>query len=212
MQWLITIAALLVAAACGWSALRARRDQRMRSAARVAALAAAIDPQRSHHDPDLFEERTTVFARGNPLLRAGGTLAVFVALAMVGAVIVGLQQGASSQPDVATPSLALLSMQHDRDERTLTVTGLVRNQGATPASGITAVVSVFDRTGRAMASASAPLEGQPLAPGGESSFRVAIPQSSDVARYRVRFQNEDGVIRHVDRRAPASTAATMALR
>jgi hypothetical protein len=212
MQWLITIAALLVAAVCGWWALRARRDERMRSTARVAALAAVIDAQRSRHDPDLFEERATVFARGNPLLRVGGTLAVFVGLVMVGAAIVWLQPGPSSRLDVASPSLALLSMQHDRDERTLTVTGLVRNQGATPASGITAVVSVFDRTGRAMASASAPLEDQPLAPGDQSSFRVAIPQPSDVARYRVRFQNEAGVIRHVDRRAPASTAATMALR
>jgi hypothetical protein len=40
-----------------------------------------------------------------------------------------------------------------------------------------------------------------LEPGDESPFVVTIPNVTEVAKYRVSFRTEDGMMRHVDRRA-----------
>ena len=84
----------------------------------------------------------------------------------------------------------------------MTVSGLVRNPAAGAAvNGVTAVVFAFDRTGGFVASGRAPLDFSMLAPGEESPFVVAVPNVSDVARYRVSFRTGRGVVRHVDRRS-----------
>jgi hypothetical protein len=98
-------------------------------------------------------------------------------------------------------ALELLSMRHERDGDTLSVTGLVRNPGGSAARGVIAVVFAFDHAGNFVASGRAPLDFVTLAPGDESPFHVTIPHVSDVARYRVSFRTESGVVRHVDRRA-----------
>ena len=99
-------------------------------------------------------------------------------------------------------------MRHQRDGTTLKVSGLVRNPAAgAPVNGVTAVVFAFDRSGGFVASGRASLDFSSLAPGDESPFVVAVPNVSDVARYRVNFRTGRGVVRHVDRRgAPAQLA------
>jgi hypothetical protein len=67
-------------------------------------------------------------------------------------------------------------------------------------SGVTAVVFAFDRNGGFVASGRAPLDFGSLAPGDESPFVVAVPNVSQVARYRVSFRTGRGIVRHVDRR------------
>jgi hypothetical protein len=97
-----------------------------------------------------------------------------------------------------------MEMAHARQAETLQVSGRVRNQSETPADRITAVIAVFDKKGRAVASASAPIERQSLAPGDESPFTVAVPHVAEVGRYRVSFLNDAGLIRHIDRRTEAT--------
>ena len=93
-------------------------------------------------------------------------------------------------------------MRHQREGTTLTVSGLIRNPSSGAAvNGVTAVVFAFDRNGGFVASGRAPLEFGSLAPGDESPFVVAVPNVSDVARYRVSFRTDHGVVRHVDRRS-----------
>jgi hypothetical protein len=47
----------------------------------------------------------------------------------------------------------------------------------------------------------APLDFAVLEPGDESPFVVTIPNVTEVAKYRVSFRTERGMMRHVDRRA-----------
>jgi hypothetical protein len=98
--------------------------------------------------------------------------------------------------------LELMSMRHVRDGNTLTVTGLVRNPpDGFEARRVTAVVFAFDRAGSFVASARAPLDFTVLAPDDESPFVVTLSNVGDVARYRVSFRTESGLLRHLDRRA-----------
>jgi predicted nuclease with RNAse H fold len=77
----------------------------------------------------------------------------------------------------------------------------VRNPG-TGASleRLAAVIFLFDRQSAFVASARADVDFTKLAPGDESPFVVAVDAPSSVARYRVSFRNEAGVVPHVDRR------------
>ena len=93
-------------------------------------------------------------------------------------------------------------MRHAREGATMTVTGLVRNPAAgVEARRVAAIVFAFDRAGSFLGSGRAPLDFVVLEPGGESPFVVTIPNVAGVARYRVSFRTDDGVVRHVDRRA-----------
>ena len=104
--------------------------------------------------------------------------------------------------------LELVSMEHTREGRTLTVKGLVRNPRlGVPRSKVSAVVSAFDRKGAFVASSHAGLDFTTLAPGDESPFVVTISNVSGVARYRVSFRTEAGALRHLDRRADVLRAS-----
>ena len=99
-------------------------------------------------------------------------------------------------------------MQHTREGRSLTVTGLVRNPRAgVPRANITAVISLFDRSGAVVANGRAALDFTNLAPGDESPFVVKLPDIAGVARYRVSFRTDAGALRHLDRRADQLQAA-----
>jgi hypothetical protein len=81
------------------------------------------------------------------------------------------------------------------------VTGLVRNPAAgTPFSKLTAVVFLFDQQGGLISSARSDIDFVKLAPGDESPFVIAVDAPPTVARYRVSFRNDAGVVPHVDRR------------
>ena len=107
----------------------------------------------------------------------------------------------------ATP-LELMSMRSARTGNTLTVTGLVHN----PSSGaearhVDAVILAFNAAGAFVGSGRAPLDFLVLDPDDESPFTVTVPNASDVARYRVSFRTEAGVVRHIDRRSDTSQLA-----
>jgi hypothetical protein len=223
---LLSIGSLLVATVFAVVAWYVVREDRERSAARVAALAAAslddhtttvpVAVDRAEADdrpPTLLDKDRPARVGGHPLLKAAVgfamTLAVIVFLAMSGGGHDDALRGAAVSTPATAPgdgALELLSMRPERSGDTLTVTGLVRNPGRVAAKGITAVVFAFDRSGNFVASGRAPLDFVTLAPGDESPFRVNVPHVADVGRYRVSFRTEAGVVRHVDKRGALQAA------
>jgi hypothetical protein len=215
---------MAAAAAFGISAWRSRADEARRSAARVAALSAAIDGTDAAASgvpagvvsarlqpvavTSMFATASGASVRGLPLVKMG----VFGALALAFLVIVAIanRDGAAAPASTGSPDamLELVSMQHARDGRALTVTGLVRNpRTGVPRSNIDAIVSAFDRKGALVTSGDAGLDFTNLAPGDESPFVVKLRNASGVARYRVSFRTGNSTLRHVDRRADALQAS-----
>jgi hypothetical protein len=97
--------------------------------------------------------------------------------------------------------LELVSLTHERHNDKLAVSGLVRN----PASGkpidrLSAVVFLFDKTGTFVTSARANVDFLKLGAGDESPFVVSLDAPATVARYRVSFRTDEGIVPHIDRR------------
>jgi hypothetical protein len=216
---LLIVTTLSLAAAAGFGALswRIGREERERATARIAVLSTAMDPPSPRAATGQATSTTSaaagprvavgsVFDRGNegihgrPLIRVA--VGAVMTLAIVIGAIIGARSSGGSASDVSSVRpLELVSMRHQREGTTLTVSGLVHNPAAGAAvNGVTAVVFAFDRNGGFVASGRAPLEFSSLAPGDESPFVVSVPNVSDVARYRVSFRTGHGVVRHVDRR------------
>ena len=155
-------------------------------------------------------DRATDGLRGRPAIKAA-VIGAMVVTIIIGAIIGARMSDsatASTAPtrheavaNSAPAPLELMSMRHQRQGTTLTVSGLVRNppQGVAM-NGVTAVVFAFDRSGSFLASGRAALDFSALGPGDESPFVVNVPNVSDVARYRVTFRSGSGVVRHIDRR------------
>jgi hypothetical protein len=108
-----------------------------------------------------------------------------------------------------TLPIELLSLRYTAETGNFVVTGLVQNPTTSVSlHGVFAVVYLFDAEGKFISSARASLDSGVLSPGGESSFVVHVPAATDVTKYRVSFQHEDGAaVQHVDRRGalPANT-------
>jgi hypothetical protein len=137
---------------------------------------------------------------GRPAIKlaVGAVMALTI---VIGAIIGARTADTTPSTAAAAAPLELMSMRHQRQGTTLTVSGLVRNPAKGAAvNGVTAVVFAFDRSGAFVASGRAPLDFSALAPGDESPFVVNVPNVSDVARYRVTFRSGTGVVRHIDRR------------
>jgi len=177
----------------------------------LSAHVAVVSPaENSVATSRLFETTRHSSEHGHPLLKVAVVFAMAVALIVA---IASMNDGrdAATTPIVASTrtdaSLELLSMRHVVEGDTLIVTGVVRNVAPTAASHTTPVVFVFDRSGKFVASGGGALAVTSLAPGTASPFRVALPQITDVGRYRVTFRNDAGVVRHMDRRAEHMAAA-----
>src|SRR5262245_5390916 len=221
----IMLGSLASAIAFGTLLWQTKRQEQLRSDARVAALTSAIDgprlappPERSTADAKaMFSPERHVAARGNPLIKAAVgivmTLTVIVVVAMAShdapASAPRTGSAASASADAA-PALELTSMRHTRQGDSLVVTGLVRNrQRSQEVNGITAVVFAFGKDGAFIGSGRAPLDLSTLRPGDEASFVVNVPGGAEIQRYRVTFRTDRGVVRHLDRRAhtPAGPGA-----
>jgi hypothetical protein len=214
----LVVVSLLSAAGFGGFAWHLLREERRRSAARVAALSSAVDATMpvtpTPGITELFAPKPSAAAHGSPLIK----VAVGVAMAVVLIVVVAsANRGSDTVGENAraeakeTAPLELISMRHTRDGDTLTVSGLVRNPRAgTNAARVTAVILAFNRAGAFVNSARAPLDFTTLDPGDESPFVVAVPSAADVGRYRVSFRTDAGVVRHVDRRTSDSTRLSAA--
>jgi hypothetical protein len=208
----LTVVSLIAAAGFGLVAWRTLAEERHRSAARVAALASAIDsvaPRAASASTSvavgsMFTTAPGGALKSRPLIKA----AVVAAMAVTIVVAVAMStRGRTEQPAASVSAarqaapLELVSMRHAREGSSLTVSGLVRNPRAgSEATRITAVVFAFDKNGTFVASGRAPLDFTTLEPGDESPFVVTIPNVANVGRYRVSFRTEAGMLRHVDRR------------
>lgn len=202
----VTFTAVGVAIAAAAYAWHVARVEQMRSDARVAALAAAIDGTSEEAPNTMFEPAPRSGLQGRPLLKLGVGFAMAVLVIVLIAMSGDRQRAAADDAGIPAPErsaqeLELLSMRHVRAGDKLTITGLVRNRGTAAAGAIMAVVFVFDRDGGFVASGRAPLEFDTIAQGDESPFQVTIPDVSDVGRYRVSFRTTAGILPHVDRRA-----------
>jgi len=224
---LVTLLSLALAAVMTVVAWRLAREERRRSDARVAVLAADIQPSGDlplqHHEPvvtanDLF---TGTADRPASSSRAAAMVVGAAAVVIVAAFLwssgsrssaassaqspMSENRGAPAVPakraesTTATIPLELTALTHERDANRLTVRGLVRNPANGGAvQGITAVVFLFDRSGDFVTSGRAAIDALP--PGGESPFVVTIPDVKDVGRYRVSFRTEDRIVPHIDQR------------
>jgi hypothetical protein len=146
--------------------------------------------------------------------RSLAVAAVVLFLAAIGGgswlVFAGRTTAASSAGAATTTgaALELVSLRHERRGPTLDVTGLVRNPvGGSTLDKLTAVVFLFDRQGGFLTSARAHVDYLSLVPGDESPFVISMSAPSSVARYRVSFRNDGGVVPHVDRRGQEPLAA-----
>ena len=106
--------------------------------------------------------------------------------------------------------LELVALGHARDVSMLTITGTVRNPSSGPkVEGLTAVISLLDRTGALVSTKDVPLDYRALGPGEEAPFKVSIPDRGSIARYRVSFRAGTDVVPHVDRRIDTKLASAL---
>lgn len=222
----ITLLSLVIAAASGYIAWRSIRREHLRSNARVASLAEAMDehllPPFRVFEPEPAADVSYEF-RSETAAPAAATLTfetmdthpsirrrllsvlIGASIVVAGVVAIAMMSDRSEPPrpaPVVSPhaqSLELLSLVAARDGSTLAVTGLVRSRAEEPLTMVTAVVSAIDAKGRPVGRGSVPLSA--IMPRGESRFVVKIVDVNEAARYRVSFRSATGVIRHVDRRA-----------
>jgi hypothetical protein len=106
----------------------------------------------------------------------------------------------SGHSQAAAP-LELLALEHDRDDESFIVRGIVRNSAAAAVSGLTADVSVFGAQGELMTTGHAAVAAPDLAPGEETPFVVIMWMAGTVDRYHLSFRTAAGVMPHLDRRA-----------
>ena len=212
---LLVLTALSLATAIGLGALlwgMSRREHE-RMHARVAALSAAMatrsspETGESHHGwrGTVTPPRIAV-GSAHRLIRLGVAAIMTLALVVTAAIEARWASSPVAAADGSRP-LELVSMRHAAGGSTLTVSGVVR----TPASGgrlgtVTAVITAFDRDAAPIATASGPVA---LAPGDESSFTVAVPGGTTIARYRVSFRAGQTIVRHVDRRNIVASTSGM---
>lgn len=160
----------------------------------------------------MFGGATTAGVESRPrLLLVPAIGIVIVGLALGGIYAWTRPQSAAAAVPAASASLELISLRHERRGGTLVVSGLVRNPHAgQPAQGLAAVAFTFDRQGTFLASGRAVLDFPRLQPGDESPFSISVPQSGQVARYRVSFRTDERVVPHVDRREQPAAPTTAA--
>jgi hypothetical protein len=111
------------------------------------------------------------------------------------------QDSATTAANITETPLELISLRHERDKGALAITGLVRNpNGAARLDKLDAVALLFDQQGAFVTSSRVGVDFTQLAPGDESPFVIRVDAPATVARYRVSFRTEAGVVPHVDRR------------
>jgi hypothetical protein len=218
---LVTLVSLAVAVAMSAIAWRLARDDRERSAARVAALAAELRSVDSANDLPLAANPTSValipmfatsgeqpersrFVLAATIVLAGGALGAALVLLVprpASTTVADLASARQASAQQAVP-LQLVALGHERDADSLVVRGVLRNpsQGV-EVDALTAVVMLFNHEGGLIGTGRAAVEAARLPPGGETAFVVTVPGAANVERYRVSFRNEDHVVPHVDQRS-----------
>jgi hypothetical protein len=229
---LVTLVSMLLAAIMSIVAWHSSREERRRSEARIAALAAEIHDERAM-PPGAVEPSGDLFAARPPArggfrfatVAAGGLFvcASAAALAVVssnasGAASSGVHAAAdrlnqtapvnverpTNASNVTPVPIELVALGYERDGDRLIVRGIVRNPSSgAPLDRVTAVVLLFKDDGGFLGSGRATVESPALGPGGETAFAVTVPGANAVGRYRVSFRSEDRIVPHIDRRSRA---------
>jgi hypothetical protein len=220
----ITALSLILALAMGVVLFSVLREDRQRSDARVATLAAAsakFDLPLARRDLEALPEPDLIVRTSNDLFavnsepspwvrRLGVAAALAVVIGGIGYIVLPARSAEPSAPAAASQNrpLELLTLSHSTQPSGLTISGTVYNpRGATPVSQVFAAAVLFGPDGNFLTSARAPLDFTTLRAGEESPFVITVPVAGVVARYRVGFRAADGsVIAHVDRRADATAA------
>ena len=260
----VTIVSLLVALVMSVTAWRLTRDEKRRSAARVAALAiaaaadnapigfqvrpaiaekplarapwapapvsiespsqpvavaaptvpelplysAAVAREISHASGFLSAAQTSPHSGGRQ--RSLAVAAAVLCIGLLGGLVwmMAAPRGTSAAAVGPNSPLELVSLRHERVKERLAVSGLVRNPSAgKPVERLSAVVFLFDRQGSFVTSAKTNVDFLKLGAGDESPFVVSLDAPATVARYRVSFRTDDGVVPHIDRRGATPLAA-----
>jgi hypothetical protein len=224
----VTLVSLALAGVMSFVAWRVVQNDRQRSSARVAALAAEIRstevdlPLSTGVAPSSSGMFTSVQPKA-ALPRLTAVIAAGAIIFVSGAsLLVALGRGSRSEVHAARPAeatvndvrsdatepahqsgpLELVALGHERENDRLVVRGVVRNPvGGSPVNQVTAVVMLFNREGGYLASGRAEVQPAHLEPGGETTFLVTVPGATDVGRYRVSFRADNQVIPHVDIRS-----------
>ena len=150
---------------------------------------------------------------------SGSRLPIFAAAALIvilGGALLFLNTSTPSDrtPTVArvshTEPLELVALAHARDVSSLTISGTVRNpRSGVRVEGLTAVISLLDRSGALVSTKDVPLDYRALGPGEEAPFKVSVPDPGSIARYRVSFRAGTDVVPHVDRRTDTKLASAL---
>jgi hypothetical protein len=225
---LITVTALSLSVTALLSVLlvRALREERRRSDARVRLLSelAGLDSNRladpapfaevelrpanmgSVEIAALFDHHEAPSAWPRRVAGAAAFAAILVLAALGWSLAADRDKTASAAAAVPIP-LELLSLTHRQEDGALTISGLVQNpQRAAARANVEAAALVFGADGVLLASGKAPLDLAVLPPGHESPFVIHVA-TAGAARYRVSFHAGDGqALPHLDRRTQSAIA------
>jgi hypothetical protein len=206
-------------------ALSSSRSMFGASLSPIEAPESSIDDRDANHDRESNRDRRAAIAgesffgtvqRDAPSSgRFAFVAAAAVIVALGGAVVVFTTSGQSKDAVSAAAAarrapLELLSLGHSREDSTITISGTVRNPARGPKlEGLTAVVSLVDMHGGLISTKDVPLDYRALGPGEEAPFKVTVPDSGSVARYRVSFRAGADVVPHVDRRGDTKLASAL---
>jgi hypothetical protein len=224
----VTILSLALAATLSVIVWRLLQAERERSEARVQALRQMADVEPEQAQGSGLEVQGSPVATGpadlftepavQPAWAKRAAIAAIVAIVLIGAVTLlrsipaAPQSPPGSSSAGAAPAgtaLELLSLHHEQQGGTLTISGLVQNpRGGRPLEGIVITAQLVGADGSIVGSGRSPLDYTRLAPGDESPFVVTVPAASGGSRYRIGFRTPDGrVVGHVDRRAASTPVA-----
>jgi hypothetical protein len=150
--------------------------------------------------------RRFAFAAALALVVAlGGAVAVFTTTSDRAAA----PRSSASAAMKASP-LELVSLGHSRDASAIIINGVVRNPASgAKLEGLTAVVSLLDAQGTLISTKDVPLDYRALGPGEEAPFKILVPDSASIAKYRVSFRAGTDVVPHVDRRTDTKLASAL---
>jgi len=230
----VTMLSLFLAISMGVVAWRLVQEERRRSEARLAALAAELrrDERRSANgDPDsldslapasptdpapadgpaapggLFSPPVESASSGwtGAAALGGAAAVVLVVVATVFLLSASDDGDASATAEDIRPPLDLIALQHAEEGPFLDISGSVRNPSdADVVERLSVVAMAFDQTGTLIATRRTPVENPALSAGADSAFLVRL-LAAGVSRYRISFLLDDTTVPHVDRRPVAQT-------